>query len=113
MGEVLGLIVAVLSAVTLAGGLVGAAVKFALLPWLRTHLVEPVQETRHQVTANSHASPVPTVPDRLEDIAGEVRDLATEVRVIAAVFDQHIDWSSQEAGRLWQALRNRKAPPHE
>lgn len=83
-GVIAGALIAVL---TLLGIIGRFAWKWFLEPWLREHLIEPVQETRHQVTENSHASPKPTVPDRIDDLR---TDLLAEVRAVADRLDEHI-----------------------
>lgn len=82
--------------------LVAAATKFVLLPWLKDHLVQPVQDTHHQVTANSHSSAVLTIPDRLEDLADKVDEAtaahdmqARDLKALANVLDQHLRWSDR------------------
>lgn len=101
MSDGLGLVVGMLTASTLVLGLLGMAVRFVLVPYLERNLVRPLAETRHQVTANQHASPNPTVPDRLED-------MHTDLRAFARAFDGHLEWSQNEVDRLWKAL-SRKA----
>lgn len=76
--------------------IIALAVKFILLPWLREHLVAPVAETRRQVSENNHANPEPTLPDRIED-------LATDIRALTHVMDQHLSWSDR-----WSALVERE-----
>jgi hypothetical protein len=81
----------------------GLAVKYVLLPWLKDHLVAPLQETHRQVSQNGHAHQAsPTIPDRLEDLAEKV-DGATSAheqqaraqKALANVLDQHLQWSDR------------------
>jgi hypothetical protein len=83
--------------------IVALGVKFVLFPWLRDHLVGPLQETHRQVSENGHRHRAqPTIPDRLEDLASKV-DSATEAheaqsRDLAAfrlVLDEHLRWSDR------------------
>lgn len=48
--------------------LVGLAVRFVLMPYLREHLVKPMRQVEKQVTENHHSNPKPTILDRLDDI---------------------------------------------
>jgi hypothetical protein len=86
-----------LTVLTLFSGLLGLAVRYGLLPYLRDHLVIPVKETHHQVTANSHSSPLPTIMDKLDDISKAL--IATNERL-----EEHLDWSNEETAKLWKAL---------
>lgn len=81
----------------------GLAVRFILLPWLRDHLVLPVQETHRQVSENGHVDrTTPTLPDRLEDLSAKV-DEAQESHVVQSrdltaltrVLDEHLRWSDR------------------
>lgn len=89
--------------------LVGIATKFVLLPYIRAHVVDPLRETRHQVTVNHHSSTEPTVLDRIDDVANKVdalgetvtelsnRDASNEANMTALtlVLDEHLRWSRQ------------------
>lgn len=110
MSEPLGLIAAALGILVSFSILVGILVRLMLLPWLREHLVEPVRETRKQVTENHHSNPRPTVLDRIDDVAqqiararGEVAENTRETRAMARMFDGHLEWSQHEVDRLWAA----------
>ncbi len=75
-------------------GLVGRWVARRLfLPWLREHLLDPIAETKHQVTANNHESAVPTVPDMLHT-------LSDQVGAMDDTFAEHVGQSVQEWARL-------------
>ena len=86
MNPVLQITVAVLSALTLACGLVSLAVRYILLPYLKEHLVTPVKQVEKQVTENHHSNAEPTVLDRIDDVQ-------QEVRALARMFDGHMKWS--------------------
>lgn len=92
--------VATLTILTLLLALIGLAVRFILLPYLREHLIEPVKETRKQVTVNHHSSETPTVLDRIDDVSQQVHRLA-------GMFDGHLDWSQREVDALWAALKRK------
>lgn len=78
--------------------IVGLAVRYVLVPYLREHLIAPVQETHKQVTENHHQSPAsPTLPDRIED-------LATDVRALTRVMDEHLRWSDRWTGLFERRL---------
>lgn len=108
------LIYATLGIVVLACTIIGLAARFVLLPWLRSELVEPVQETHKQVTENHHSNTVPTVLDRIEDVhtetsrganlAGRAVELAEEavdkVDTLGRMFDGHLEWSQAQVDRM-------------
>jgi hypothetical protein len=48
--------------------ILGAAVKWVLLPYIERELIHPVKQTHHQVTVNHHSSDSPTVLDRIDDV---------------------------------------------
>lgn len=97
-------IAAALSAVVLGLTLVGLAVRYVLMPYLREHLIQPVKETRKQVTENHHSNTVPTVLDRIDDVANQVAENTRETRAMARMFDGHLDWSQREVDRIWRRL---------
>lgn len=66
----------------------GLAVKFVLMPYLREHLFGPVQDTHHQVTENTGQSPQPTVLDAIHDVQ-------RDVRALSMVMDSHMQWSER------------------
>lgn len=86
-----------LSTLTALLVLTGLAVRFVLLPWLRDHLVDPVQQTHQQVSANGRDTEPPTLPDRLAD-------LQSDVSVLTRLLDTHVEWSTEEHDRLDKAL---------
>lgn len=75
-----------LTTLILLGGFV---VRFVLLPWLRDHLTEPVDEVRRQVTENHHKHTPPTLPDRIES-------LSSDVNALSRVLEGHL-----ESGDRW------------
>lgn len=118
VSDMLTQLVAGLTALTLVCGLVGLAVRFVLLPWLQTHIVTPVKETKNQVTVNGHVSATPTLLDRVDTAAGLARDLRRQVdtvvettddlaagqQAMGRMLDGHLDRSAGEWGRLWAAI---------
>jgi hypothetical protein len=70
---------------------VGLAVRFVLVPYLRDHLVQPVQEVKRQVTENSHANAEPTLPDLIDDVRGEVRALSRVLEGHMSSSDRWLD----------------------
>lgn len=68
--------------------LTGLAVRYILMPYLRDHLLNPVQETHHQVTENTGKSPQPTVLDAIHDVQ-------RDVRALSMVMDAHMQWSER------------------
>lgn len=82
--------------------LVGLAVRYVLMPYLREHLIQPVKETHEQVTVNAHqADNGPTLPDRLDD-------LSTDVGTLTNVLDRHVAWSIAEHERIDRELAERQ-----
>lgn len=78
--------------------IVGLVVRYVLMPYLRDHLVKPVQETHQQVTQNHHLSAeAPTLPDRLED-------LQVDLRTLTLLLDQHVSWSLGEHNNIDREL---------
>lgn len=76
--------------------LVGAAVRYALLPWLRDHLVGPL------------LARLDTLSTRLEGITGDMR-------VATRMYEGHIELSGEDRARLWEAiteLRDMMPPRH-
>lgn len=100
--------------------IVALAVRFILLPWLRDHLVQPVQETHRQVSENGHVDrATPTIPDRLEDLSAKVEE-ATEAHAVQArdmaaltrVMDEHLRWSDRWVDVVDRELRLMKDQLH-
>lgn len=98
----------------------GLAVRFILLPWLRDHLVLPVQETHRQVSENGHVDrTTPTLPDRLEDLSAKV-DEAQESHVVQSrdltaltrVLDEHLRWSDRWVDVVDRELEQLKRDTH-
>lgn len=103
LGEAVGLIVAVLTAITLLAGLVGLAVRFVLLPWLRDNLVRPVKDTAAELGAtDSHRDD--TARDQLDQLGRDVAHLDQSVHWIARAFDSHIDWADDSVNHLEDRL---------
>lgn len=83
--------------------IVALGVRFVLLPWLRDHLVLPVQETHRQVSENGHVDrSTPTIPDRLEDLSAKVDEAqeahtvqSRDLRAVTAVLDEHLRWADR------------------
>ena len=68
--------------------LIGLMVQHILVPYLRDHLVVPIQRVEHQVTANGGTSSPPTVPDKLSD-------LRADIAAVRALLDEHLRWSRE------------------
>jgi hypothetical protein len=90
LGKAAGATLAVCALLALAGRWISRRV---FLPWLRETLIDPIKATQHQVTANSHQSDVPTVPDLLHT-------LSDQVVAMDDTFSQHVGQSVQEWARL-------------
>lgn len=108
-GDAVAFLVGVLGAAVSACILLGLAVRYALMPYLREHLLEPVQETHHQVTENNGGSEQPTVLDAIHDVQ-------TDVGALSRVMDSHMEWSDRwtdlwerEIERLKEQLRKERS----
>lgn len=109
--------------------LLGLAVNFVLLPYLDAHLIQPLRETREaaqearkQVTENHHSNPVPTVLDRIDDVAQQVAantrltaDNTDQTRALARMFDGHLEQAQAaearfqtEVDRIWARLKKER-----
>lgn len=76
--------------------LIGAAVRYALLPWLRDHLIGPLLA-------------------RLDTLANRLESLASDMRVASTMYEGHIELSGEDRARLWEAvheLREASKPRH-
>lgn len=71
-------------------GLVGAAVRYALLPWLKEHLVGPLLQ-------------------RLDTLAVRLEGLAGDMRVASSMYEGHIELSGEDRARLWEAITDLRA----
>jgi hypothetical protein len=85
--------------------LVGMAVRFILLPWLRDHLAVPVDEVRRQVSENHHKHTPPTLPDRIETVSADVKTLT---RVLEGHLASGDEWLEHITGSL-SSLKERLA----
>lgn len=80
--------------------LVGLAVRFILMPYLRDVLLAPVQETHKQVTENHHANKdQPTVLDRIADVQTDVNTLSRVLEGHMRTSDSWLDHITNELGR--------------
>lgn len=86
--------------------ILGLSVRFILVPYLRETL-DIARAVQTQVTKNGNASEIPTVPDRIEAVAEQVREaklLAKStneaVTALSNMFDGHMDWSQREVDRI-------------
>jgi hypothetical protein len=85
-----GLVTAVATLMTAGGVLIGGVA--VLLPNLK-RLTERVETVHTAVTENHHHTPgAPTIPDRIEDVALDVKAL---IRVV----DEHLKWSNEYTAR--------------
>lgn len=87
--------------------LAGLAVRFILMPYLRDHLIEPVQQTHKQVTENHHRNQEqPTLPDRLEDVRTDIAAVRVDVGALARVMDTHMEWSERHSTHTDRKIRH-------
>lgn len=89
------------------GVILGFAVQKMILPYLRRHLIAPVQEVRKQVTENHHTNDRPTILDRLDDLEGQITSglevARGDVRAVSRVLDGHL-----ASGERWMELYDRE-----
>lgn len=100
MNDTLQLISGILGAVVLMCTLLGLAVKFILLPYLREHLVKPMKQVEKQVTENHHSNKVPTVLDRIDDVQKSVDDFRVDLKLAREAFKGHTDWSQEWVAKI-------------
>lgn len=84
--------------------LIGAAVRWILLPYLRDTLFTPLREAHRQVTENKHSNPSPTLLDRLDDLEQLVEAVGLNQQAVLRLqlkLDRHVGESSQDRARLW------------
>ena len=119
------LITWIISPTLALAALAGLIVRYVLMPYLREHLLKPMQRVEHQVSMNAHQSDEPTVLDKIDDLAGEVRELRAEQRrtrsdlsdLSRSVCDHLLRseaWSAEVESRLgglhWPALGRQRKP---
>ncbi|KHL18543.1 hypothetical protein CLV56_3999 [Mumia flava] len=89
----------------------GLATKFILVPYLREHLVKPVELVKKQVTENHHSNTRPTVLDRIDDVQQAVVTLGNRLEDDRNALQRHLDWSNNEFREVWKALGKREDTP--
>ena len=119
------LITWIVSTTLALAALAGLIVRYVLMPYLREHLLKPMQRVEHQVSMNAHQSDEPTVLDKIDDLAGEVRELRAEQRrtrsdlsdLSRSVGDHLLRseaWSAEVESRLgglhWPSLGRQRKP---
>ena len=119
------LITWIISTTLALAALAGLMVRWVLLPYLREHLLKPMQRVEHQVSVNNHTSDVPTMLDKIDDLHGEVRELrAEQLRTRSDLSDlsrqvgDHLlrseSWSAEVESRLgglhWPSLGRQRKP---
>ena len=104
--DTVAVIVGLLTIMTLGLGLLGLAVRYVLVPWLKEHVITPVKETNHQVTVNKHVSNPPTLLDKIDRVSRDVADVQTDVRAASTMFEGHIELSADDRRRLWEAVED-------
>ena len=95
--------------------LLGASIKWVLLPYLERELIHPVKQTHHQVTVNHHSSDVPTVLDRIDDVQDEIRSVRSDLSTHLLNAEQAQTEGHREAQRMWSAIEAiaKTQPPKE
>lgn len=93
----------------------GASVKWVLLPYIERELIRPVQQTHHQVTVNHHSSGEPTILDRLDDVQDEIRSVRSDLSTHLLNAEQSRTEGHREAQRMWSAIEAiaKTEPPKE
>lgn len=115
----------IISTTLALAAIAGLLVRWVLLPYLREHLLKPMQRVEHQVSVNNHTSDVPTMLDKIDDLHGEVRELRAEQRRtrsdlsdLSRQVGDHLlrseSWSAEVESRLgglhWPALGRQRKP---
>lgn len=84
--------------------IVGGIVRFGLIPYLRSELIVPAQETNRELIGGDHD---PSIRDQLDKLvegqaqhSGEIEDATLELRAMALMFDGHLDWAQREVDKL-------------
>jgi cell division septum initiation protein DivIVA len=99
--------------------LIGLAVRWVLLPYIRSQVVLPIRQINRQVAPTDSdwkSEPMPTVMGQLEEVVQEVRqtreenraavDAAREeVRQLGYMFDGHLEWSQDKVDELAAKIR--------
>jgi hypothetical protein len=92
MGKEAAELMAAMSATAVAVvGLLGAAVRYVLYPWLKDHLVTPLLE-------------------RLDTLANRLEATSRDVSVAARMFEGHIEASGEDRAHLWDAVEDLRRP---
>lgn len=115
----------VASAVLSVLAILGLAVRFVLMPYLREQVIRPVKETHRQITEHDPRSPSTTVRDQIDDLGTKVDDVLDRVEHLSAEataaavtaraagratsattrrLDRHLAWASEEARRVWATI---------
>ena len=115
----------IISTTLALAAIAGLLVRWVLMPYLREHLLRPMQRVEHQVSVNNHTSDVPTMLDKIDDLHGEVRELrAEQLRTRSDLSDlsrqvgDHLlrseSWSAEVESRLgglhWPSLGRQRKP---
>lgn len=69
-----------------------AAAWAVLKPWLKAQLIDPIHETRHQVTVNGHSSDTPTVLDLLAELRDGQEQIRRDVDEYRTELQTHVTW---------------------
>jgi len=99
--------------------LIGLAVRWVLLPYMRDQIVRPLRQINKQVAptdADWSAEPMPTVMGQLEEVVQEVRQTRAEnraavdaareeVQQLGKMFDGHLEWSQDKVDELAKKIR--------
>mgnify|MGYP006141597475 CR=1 FL=1 len=72
---------------------IGLAVRFILVPYLRENLVKPMAETHHSVTQNGGKNNPPTIPDQMHAMRKSLDELGRK-------FDDHLSVAADDQQRL-------------
>ena len=119
------LITWIISTTLALAAIAGLLVRWVLMPYLREHLLRPMQRVEHQVSVNNHTSDVPTMLDKIDDLHGEVRELRAEQRRtrsdlsdLSRQVGDHLlrseSWSAEVESRLgglhWPSLGRQRKP---
>jgi hypothetical protein len=125
--ELVALCISVLTLFTMIAAGVAWGFKYIALPWLKTHLVQPVNEVNKQVSVNNFVSKEPTMADRVHAVSDKVDSLDAKVDgvedkvnttnntlgILSGVWEHQIDFTNDEFKRVWAAIHNRHSQGYE
>lgn len=87
--DVAGLLTVVTAVIVALGALIGATVKWVIVPNLRD-MIEQIAETHKQVTQNHHSNEKPTMLDRFDDLEKKIDRSDAKIDKLDEKVDSHL-----------------------